>query len=62
MIEDLKSGKLPVGFELRYIENANEVLDLLSFSRMIDRALKPSLASHSTLSAQSRQKLYEMHK
>ena len=29
MIEDLKSGKLPVGFELRYIENANEVLDLL---------------------------------
>lgn len=59
MIEELKNGKLPAGFEQKYVEAANEVLDLLSFSRLIDRALKPPQSGTNTLTAANRQKLYE---
>lgn len=62
MFEDIKSGKLPAGFESKYVDLAQTMLDLLSFNRIIDRSFRAASLPGNKLGAKERQKLYEMHK
>lgn len=53
MLDDLKQGLLPTGFELSYTEMVNETLALLSFNKVLEKAFsrlnvpKNALSSHS---------------
>ena len=53
MLDDLKQGLLPPGFELSYTEMVNETLALLSFNKVLEKAFsrlnvpKNALSSHS---------------